>query len=44
MPGTEGWCYYTKTTIDATPDASETTPNYTGAISLHSIVEVLEVY
>ena len=42
--GTEGWCYYTKTTIDATPDASETTPNYTGAISLHSVVQILEVY
>ena len=42
--GTSGWCYYTKTTIDATPDASETTPNYTGAISLHSIVQILEVY
>jgi len=42
--GTAGWCYYTKTTIDTTPDASETTPNYTGAISLHSIVQILEVY
>ena len=42
--GTAGWCYYTKTTIDATPEASETTPNYTGAISLHSVVQILEVY
>ena len=41
--GTSGWCYYTKTSIDATPDASETTPNYTGAISNHTIVEIFEV-
>ena len=42
--GTGGWCYYDKTSIDATPDADETTPNYTGAISNHSIVRILEVY
>jgi hypothetical protein len=42
--GTVGWCYYTKTTIDATPLASETTPNYTGVISRHSVVQILEVY
>ncbi len=42
--GTAGWCYYTKTTIDATPSPSETTPNYTGAISLHSVLQILEIY
>jgi hypothetical protein len=38
--GTVGWVYYTKPFIDATPDATETTPNYTGAISSHSVVSV----
>lgn len=42
--GTAGWCYYTKTSIDATPSAGETTPNYTGAISNHSVVQILEIY
>jgi hypothetical protein len=42
--GTEGWCYYTKTSIDATPDSSDTSPNYTGDISNHSIVKILEIY
>jgi hypothetical protein len=36
--GTAGWCYYTKTTVDPTPDAGETTPNYTGAISSHVVI------
>lgn len=38
--GTGGWVYYTKV-VDPAPLASETTPNYTGATSLHSIVAVL---
>ena len=38
------YCYYTKTSIDATPSAGETTPNYTGAISDHSVVQILEIY
>lgn len=38
--GTAGYCYYSKTFIDPTPLASETSPNYTGAISAHSIVDV----
>ena len=42
--GTCGYCYYTKTSIDPTPSAGETTPNYTGAISDHSIVKILEIY
>ena len=42
--GTSGYCYYTKTEIDPTPSAGETTPNYTGAISDHSIVKILEIF
>ena len=42
--GLSVYCYYTKTSIDATPSADETTPNYTGAISDHSIVKILEIY
>ena len=42
--GTAGYCYYTKTTIDPTPSSGETTPNYTGAISDHSVVRILEIY
>jgi hypothetical protein len=42
--GTEGYCYYTKTEIDPTPSAGETTPNYTGAISDHSVVRILEIF
>lgn len=42
--GTAGYCYYTKTTIDPTPSAGETTPNYTGTISDHSVVKILEIY
>jgi len=42
--GLSVYCYYTKTSIDATPAAGETTPNYTGAISDHSIVKILEIY
>ena len=38
------YCYYTKTSIDPTPSAGETTPNYTGAISDHSVVKILEIY
>ena len=40
--GTGGWCYYTKRFVDPTPAASETSPAYTGAISNHSIVEILD--
>jgi hypothetical protein len=32
------WCYYEKATIDPAPLAGETSPNYTGAISAHSVV------
>ena len=39
--GTGGYCYYTKTTIDATPSSGETTPNYTGTISDHAVVKVI---
>ena len=42
--GTAGYCYYTKTTIDPTPSSGETTPNYTGAISDHSVVRILEIF
>lgn len=42
--GTAGYCYYTKTSIDPTPSAGETTPNYTGAISDHSVVRILEIF
>lgn len=38
--GTAGYCYYLKTIIDPAPLAAETTPNYTGAISAHSIIDV----
>lgn len=34
----QGWCYYTKTVIDASPLSAETTPNWTGTISLHSVL------
>jgi hypothetical protein len=33
-----------KTEIDPTPSAGETTPNYTGAISDHSVVKILEIF
>lgn len=39
--GTVGWCYYTKTTIDASPLSTETSPNWTGTISNHSVVGVV---
>ena len=42
--GTAGYCYYTKTSIDPTPSAGETTPNYTGTISDHSVVKILEIF
>jgi hypothetical protein len=42
--GTEDYCYYTKTEIDPTPTSGETTPNYTGTISDHSVVKILEIY
>ena len=42
--GTGGYCYYTKTTIDPTPSSGETTPPYTGAISDHSVVRILEIF
>jgi hypothetical protein len=38
--GTAGWVYYTKSAVDPTPTAPETDPNYTGAISSHSIVAI----
>jgi len=41
--GTFGWCYYEKTEVDPTPLSTETTPNYTGAISSHSIVKIREL-
>ena len=42
--GLSVYCYYTKTSIDATPLSTETTPEYTGAISDHSVVKILEIY
>ena len=42
--GTAGYCYYTKTSIDPTPLSGETTPNWSGTISDHSIVKILEIY
>jgi hypothetical protein len=42
--GLSVYCYYTKTSIDATPSSGETSPNYTGAISDHSVVKILEIY
>lgn len=36
--GTSGWCYYTKTTIDASPLSGDTVPNWTGSISTHVVV------
>jgi len=38
------WCYYTKTSIDATPGISETTPTNSGNITSASIVQILEIY
>lgn len=38
--GTAGWCYYTKSIIDPSPLSGETSPNWTGSISSHSVVEV----
>jgi hypothetical protein len=42
--GLSVYCYYTKTSIDPTPSAGETTPNYIGSISDHSVVKILEIY
>ena len=42
--GLSVYCYYTKTSIDPTPLSTETSPEYTGAISDHSIVKILEIY
>lgn len=42
--GTEGYCYYIKTSVDPTPSSGETTPNYTGTISDHAIVKILEIF
>jgi len=42
--GTAGYCYYTKTSIDPTPLSTETSPEYTGEISDHSVVKILEIY
>lgn len=38
--GTVGWCYYSKPDADPAPLASETSPNYTGAISHHSVLRI----
>lgn len=38
--GNAAWCYYTKTEIDASPLSGETTPNWSGSISNHSVVSV----
>ena len=38
--GTGGYCYYSKSFNDPTPLSSETSPNYTGSISAHSILSV----
>ena len=38
--GTVGYCYYEKFFIDPAPLASETSPNYTGAISAHAIISL----
>lgn len=38
------WCYYTKTSIDASPGTSETTPANSGNIVSSSIVKILEIY
>ena len=42
--GLSVYCYYTKTSIDATPLSTETSPEYTGEISDHSVVKILEIY
>ena len=42
--GLSVYCYYTKTSIDATPSSGETTPPYEGEISDHSVVKILEIY
>lgn len=39
--GLATWCYYTLPFINAAPLAADTMPNYTGAISHHSVVQVL---
>jgi hypothetical protein len=36
--GTGGWCYYTKTSVDDSPLSTETSPNWTGSISGHSVL------
>lgn len=33
------WCYYTKTRIDTSPAANETSPAHSGSISNHSVVD-----
>jgi len=38
------WCYYTKTSIDATPGTSDTQPTNSGNITSASVVQILEIY
>jgi hypothetical protein len=38
--GTSVWCYYTKTVIDPSPLATETTPNWVGSATFPSVVSV----
>jgi hypothetical protein len=37
------WCYYTKTSIDATPGTSETDPTNSGNIVSSSVVRILDI-
>lgn len=36
--GLSAWCYYTQTAINASPASTDTTPNWTGAISGHEVL------
>jgi hypothetical protein len=34
------WCYYRKALVDPTPLPGETSPNHTGSITNHNVVQV----
>ena len=39
--GLSAWCYYTQAAINPTPLAGETTPNWTGAITVHQVLSII---
>ena len=37
------WCYYSSKSINASPLSGDTTPNWSGAISAHSVIATVTV-